>query len=76
MTTRVTLRKVGGSIGTTFPKEIIDSLNVGAGDTLTVVRTEQGILLTPYDPIFEEGMRAFEEVNKQYRNALRELAGR
>lgn len=74
--TRVTLRKIGGSIGATFPKEITDSLNVVAGDTLTVVRTERGILLTPYDPVFEEGMRAFEEVNKQYRNALRELAGK
>jgi hypothetical protein len=39
-------------------------------------RTERGILLTPYDPVFEEGMRAFEEVNKQYRNALRELASK
>ena len=76
MTTHVKLRKIGGSIGTTFPKEIVDSLKVGAGDTLTVVRTEEGILLTPYDPVFEEGMRAFEEVNKQYRNALRELAGK
>lgn len=75
MTTQVTLRKVGGSIGTTFPKEIIDSLNVRAGDVLTVVRTEHGIFLTPYDPNFEDGMRAFEEVNKEYRNALRELAG-
>lgn len=76
MVTRVTLRKIGGSIGATFPKEITDSLNVVAGDTLTVVRTERGILLTPYDPVFEEGMRAFEEVNKQYRNALRELASK
>jgi len=76
MATRITLRKIGGSIGATFPKEITDTLNVRAGDTLSVVRTDRGILLTPYDPVFEEGMRAFEEVNRQYRDALRELASK
>lgn len=74
MTTQIALRKIGGSLGATFPKDIIDDLRVQAGDTLTVVRTERGILLTPYDPVFEDGMRAYAEVNAQYRNALRELA--
>jgi putative addiction module antidote len=76
MTTQITLRKIGGSVGATFPKEVTDALNVAPGDKLTVVRTEAGILLTPYDPVFEQGMRAFEEVNAQYRNALRELASK
>lgn len=76
MTTEITLRRIGGSIGATFPKEITDSLNVGPGDRLTVVRTAQGILLTPFDPAFEAGMRAFEAVNVEYRNALRELASK
>lgn len=72
----ITLRQMGDSVGATFPKEITDALNVGPGDRLTVVRTEQGILLSPYDPAFEEGMRAFEAVNAEYRNALRELASK
>lgn len=76
MTYQITLRKIGGSIGATFPKDLTDSLRVGAGDKLTAVRTEQGILLTPYDPVFEQGMRVYEEINKQYRNALRELAAK
>lgn len=74
MTDKITLRKVGGSIGATFPKDIIDDLRVEAGDQLTVVRTERGILLTPFDPVFERAMRAYEEVNAEFRNALRELA--
>ena len=76
MASHVTLRKIGGSIGATFPKEVTDALQVGPGDRLTVVRTAQGILLTPFDPTFEAGMRAFEEVNTEYRNALRELASK
>jgi putative addiction module antidote len=76
MATEITLRRIGGSIGATFPKEITDALNVGPGDRLTVVHTEQGILLTPFDPAFEAGMRAFAAVNAEYRNALRELASK
>jgi putative addiction module antidote len=76
MTTEITLRRIGGSVGATFPKELIDALKVGPGDRLTVVHTEQGILLTPFDPTFEAGMRAFEAVNAKYRNALRELASK
>lgn len=76
MATQITLRNIGNSVGATFPKEVIDALNVGPGDKLTVVRTDRGILLTPFDPTFDEGMRAFEEVNAEYRNALRELASK
>jgi putative addiction module antidote len=76
MATQITLRNIGNSVGATFPKEIIDALNVGPGDRLTIVRTDRGILLTPFDPAFEEGMRAFAEVNAEYRNALRELAAK
>ncbi|MEP6622318.1 MAG: AbrB/MazE/SpoVT family DNA-binding domain-containing protein [bacterium] len=74
MANQITLRKIGGSVGATFPKEVTDALNVGAGDKLNIVRTDAGILLTPYDPAFEVGMQAFEKVNSAYRNALRELS--
>jgi len=53
----------------------MDDLRVEAGESLTVVRTDRGILLTPYDPAFEQGMVAYAAVNAEYRNALRALAG-
>jgi len=67
---------MGGSVGVTLPKDIVDDLHVQPGDTMTVVRIDRGILLTPYDPVFEEAMRLYAEANVQYRNALRELAGK
>lgn len=76
MAHQIRLRKIGGSVGVTFPKEVADSFHVQPGDMLNIVRTGRGILLTPYDPVFEEGMRAYEQVNKRYPNALRELAAR
>ena len=74
MVKKITLRQVGGSIGATLPKDMADRLHVRAGDDVFVVETEQGILLTPYDPSFDRAMAAYERTASKYRNALRELA--
>lgn len=71
---KLTIRRVGNSLGTTFPKEILDKLKVSQGDTLFVIETPHGIELTPYDPEFEKAMAAYNEGSKKYRNALKELA--
>ncbi|MEE3716529.1 AbrB/MazE/SpoVT family DNA-binding domain-containing protein [Tumidithrix elongata RA019] len=68
------IRKVGNSLGTTFPKEIVSKFNLAEGDTLFVTETHDGICLTPYDPDFEAAMQAFDVTRKKYRNALRQLA--
>jgi hypothetical protein len=47
---------------------------VKPGDEVFVIETEQGILLTPYDPTFERAMAAYERTAGKYRNALRELS--
>lgn len=74
MVRKVTLRQMGGSVGATLPKDMADRLHVAPGDEMFVVETDQGILLTPYDPNFDQAMQAYERVAKKYRNALRELA--
>lgn len=74
MIRKVTVRKMGGSVGATLPKDMIDRLHLAAGDELFVVETENGILLTPYDPQFGRAMVAYERTASKYRNALRELA--
>lgn len=74
MVRKVTLRQVGGSIGATLPKDMADRLNVQAGDEVFVVETEQGILITPYDPTFEQAIAAYRRTAAKYRNALRELS--
>ena len=74
MIKETTLRKYGGSLGATLPKAMTDRFNLAAGDNVFVVETEQGILLTPYDPDFLHVMEAEARISKQYQNALRELA--
>jgi hypothetical protein len=51
-----------------------DRLKVEVGDEVFVVETEQGILITPYDPTFDAAMTAYRRTAGKYRNALRELA--
>ncbi|MBV9108701.1 MAG: AbrB/MazE/SpoVT family DNA-binding domain-containing protein [Gemmatimonadetes bacterium] len=70
----LTLRKIGGSLGGTFPKEMLDRLNVAEGDKFFLVETDDGILLTPYDPGFDKAMEVYRRGARKYRNALRELA--
>ena len=71
---KLKLRKIGNSIGTTFPKEILDKLQVNEGDTLYLTETPDGIELTAYDPEFEQVMEAAGEITRRYHNALNELA--
>jgi putative addiction module antidote len=74
MTRKITVRKMGGSLGATLPKEVTDRLQVRDGDTLYAVEREDGVLLTPYDPDFADAVEAFEVVRRQYRNTFRALA--
>ncbi|MEP7378032.1 MAG: AbrB/MazE/SpoVT family DNA-binding domain-containing protein [Chloroflexota bacterium] len=74
MAKAITLRKVGGSVGTTLPKEMVDRLDLAAGDKVLAIETEQGILLTPYDEELAADLAATRAAAKQYRAALRELS--
>ena len=74
MVKEVTVRRVGGSVGTTLPKDMADRLRVTPGDRLLAVETEDGILLTPYDPETQEALAIAARAAKRYRSALRQLA--
>ena len=70
----VTIRRIGNSLGTTIPKKMLERHRLSQGDKVYIVETEQGLLITPYDPDFAEAMAGYEEGAKAYRNAMRELA--
>lgn len=74
MTREVTLRRVGGSIGATLPKDMAERLHLTVGDRVLAVETDRGILLTPYDPTTERALMLAAKAARKYRNALRELA--
>ena len=42
-TTELTIRKIGNSMGATFPKELLNKLRVSEGDNIYVTETPEGI---------------------------------
>jgi antitoxin MazE len=74
MVRELKLRQVGGSVGTTLPKDMADRLHLAPGDRVIAVETQQGILLSPYDPTVEKSLALAAKAAKKYRHALRQLA--
>ncbi len=74
MVREITLRQAGGSVTATLPKDMADRLHVKPGDRMFAIETDRGVLLTPYDPNFEDALDAFAQVRRQYRNTLKKLA--
>lgn len=70
---RLEIGKVGNSLGVTFPKGLLEELNVGEGDELYLLRTERGFELMPYNPELVKEIAAYRHVTRRHRNALRAL---
>ncbi|TCQ82431.1 putative addiction module antidote [Ochrobactrum sp. BH3] len=70
----VTLRKIGNSEGVILPKEVLERLNLQAGDKLQLIETQTGLALQPIDDSFEQQMEAARKVMDKYKVALQKLA--
>lgn len=69
------VRKIGNSLGIVLPKEALQALKVGEGDTIYLTEaSECSLRMTPEKPGFKEKMRVAESLMNRYRNAFRELA--
>jgi putative addiction module antidote len=72
---RIEIKKIGNSTGLILPKELLNRLNLSQGDWLDLTEMADGrVMLSPHDPLFEEGMEIAERAIKKYRNALKTLA--
>ncbi|SLN69560.1 hypothetical protein ROA7450_03756 [Roseovarius albus] len=69
------IRKVGNSAVMTLTTEMLTMLDVKEGDTLFVVRGDDGsIKITPQDPTVAEALAAAEIVMDENRDLLEALA--
>jgi antitoxin MazE len=71
---KTAVRRVGNSLGVTLPKTVVDNYSLSEGDELHLIETEDGIMLTPFNPQFATWAKAYERTNKRYRNTLKALA--
>jgi putative addiction module antidote len=69
----VKIRKIGNSLGVTISEQVRE-MGLEEGDMLFVVKTPNGIELTPYDPDFEEAMEDAREFMRAYPNAMKALS--
>ena len=71
---KLTVRKVGNSLGVTLSSQAAQTLRVKEGDQLYLTETPDGFRLTPYDPNFRETIEIAESFMRRYKDALRDLA--
>ena len=71
---KTAVRRVGNSLGITLPKTIVENYHLHEGDELHLVETDEGVVLTPFNPKFTAWAKAYERTNKRFRNTLNALA--
>lgn len=71
---KLTIRRVGNSLGVTLPAQAAQALHVKEGDQLYLTEAPDGFRLTPYDPDFAKAMEVAEGFMSRFKNALRDLA--
>ena len=70
----VTLRRSGGSVSATIPSEMARRFHLAPGDRIEAIETEQGILLSPFNPTLQEALALASDAARSYQPALRQLA--
>lgn len=72
--TSLKIRKIGNSLGVVLPKDLLEQLKAGEGDTLDVKRDESGFRLAISDAETDRLMGLAEEIIEENRNVLKVLA--
>ena len=72
--TSLKIRKIGNSLGVVLPKDLLEQLKAGEGDTLNVKRDEGGFRLAVSDAETDRLMELAEDIIEENRNVLKVLA--
>ena len=70
MTKMLRVRRIGGGVGISLPKD----LGFEEGEELYAIRTAEGLHLTRFDPDFDEAMQAAGDFIRRYPNLMKTLA--
>lgn len=68
------LTRSGGSVRTTIPKQVLEAIGLSEGDKVYWRTVDGEVVMSRFDPDFEQAMEAYKAVAGRYGNALRELA--
>jgi DNA-binding transcriptional LysR family regulator len=73
MAESVKIRRIGKSLVVTLSQHL-RAMGLGAGDSLFVVKTRDGIELTPYALEFAEALEAGRNFMRRFPSAMKKLA--
>ena len=68
------VRKIGNSEGVILPKEVLERMNLKAGDSLVISENKGDIVLSKAEDTFERQMDAARDIMDRYKVALQKLA--
>lgn len=71
---KLKITSIGNSAGVILPKEVLSRLRLEKGDELYLLETPDGIKLTAFDPTLAEQMAVAEQIMKEDRQVLHQLA--
>ena len=71
---KLKITSIGNSAGVILPKEVLSRLRLEKGDELYLLETPDGIKLTAFDPTMAEQMAVAEQVMREDRQVLHQLA--
>ena len=71
---KLKITAIGNSAGVILPKELLARLRLDKGDELFVVETPEGLRLTAFDPTLAEQMGVAEQIMREDRQVLHQLA--
>ena len=68
------VRKIGNSEGVILPKDVLERMNLKAGDSLVISENKGDIVLSKAEDTFERQMDAARDIMDRYKVALQKLA--
>ena len=68
------IRKIGNSEGVIIPKDILESMGLRAGDSVSIVSDKSGVKFIPERNNLARQLELARECMDKYKVALRELA--
>jgi len=71
---KVILRKVGSSLVTTIPADLVQELHLQAGQAMEIGKENGRITLMPLDAKLADAKSSHDKIIKQYRAAFQGLA--
>lgn len=72
--TMLKLRAIGNSVGVVLPKDLLARMNLAEGDTVQVVESAEGLLLTTMPQETETQLELGRELMRKYRESFAALA--